>query len=64
MEAELQLAKQKIAELHQSLITQNEQHSKSFDALKTEYENLTNELYQTKQAKDYMQSSLNQTGYE
>jgi hypothetical protein len=52
---------QQIEILKQNLATENEQHLKSFDTLKTEYENLTNELYQTKQAKDKIQSLLDQT---
>jgi hypothetical protein len=62
MEAEFQLAKERITKLHQSLTIENEQHVKAFDALKNEYENLTNELSQTKQAKDEIQSLFNQTG--
>jgi len=53
--------KQQIDILKKNLATENEQHLKSFDALKTEYENLTNELHQIKQAKDHIQSLFDQT---
>jgi len=52
---------QQIEILKQNLAKENEQHLKSFDTLKTEYENLINELHQTKQAKDDIQSLLDQT---
>jgi len=52
---------QQIEILKQNLTTENEQHLKSLDTLKTEYENLTNELHQTKQAKDHIQSLFDQT---
>lgn len=51
-----------IKELQQSLAARDEQHSKLLDALKTEHENLTNEFQQTKQAKENMQSLLDQPG--
>ncbi|CAF1230556.1 unnamed protein product [Rotaria sordida] len=50
--------------LKDNLSKENEQHLKSFDTLKTEYENLTNELHQIKQTKDNIQSLLVQTAQE
>lgn len=43
---------------------QKEEHAKFFDALKTDYENLTNELHQTKQVKDDLQTLLDQQSRE
>jgi len=50
--------------LRKRLSTENEQHQKSYDTLKTEYENLINELHQTKQARDNIQSLLDEAVQE
>ena len=63
-EQQIKQLKNKIEILNENLSKEREVYAKSCESLKTEHENLTDELHQTKQMKDNIQSLLDQTAQE